>query len=73
MALNPTTNMFEEITPNLLGDLLRPNGEPVPKHWLVLTMGELVTIKGQTFKVAYIGETAILLEPMKPIILGEED
>lgn len=45
-------------------DSLRPNGKPVPKHWTQFQVGELVTIKDYTFKVAYIGETAILLEPV---------
>jgi len=46
--------------------LLRPNGTPVPKHWTVFTIGELVDIKGYTFRVAYIGETNILFEPVSP-------
>jgi len=53
------------------GQLLRPNGEPVPKHWTQFTAGENVDIKGCTFKVAYIGETSILFEPVGPIIVGE--
>jgi len=44
--------------------LLRPNGEPVPPHWCVLTVGETIVIKNYTFKICYIGETSILLEPM---------
>jgi hypothetical protein len=43
--------------------LLRPNGEPVPQHWTQFQVGEYVVVKNYTFKVAYIGETAILLEP----------
>jgi hypothetical protein len=44
--------------------LLRPDGSPVPKTWTVFSLGELVEIKGYTFKVAYIGETSILFEPI---------
>lgn len=44
--------------------LLRPNGEPVPPHWCVLTVGETIVIKNYTFKICYIGETSILLEPV---------
>lgn len=44
--------------------LLRPNGEPVPQHWTQFQVGECVVIKNYTFKVAYIGETAILFEPV---------
>jgi len=48
----------------ITGQLLRPNGEPVPKHWAVFAIDELVEIKGNTFKVKYIGETSILFEPV---------
>jgi hypothetical protein len=44
--------------------LLRQNGEPVPQHWTQFQVGECVVIKNYTFKVAYIGETAILFEPI---------
>jgi len=44
--------------------LLRPDGSPVPKTWTVFSLGELVEIKGYTFRVAYIGETSILFEPI---------
>ena len=46
--------------------LLRPDGSPVPIHWSVFKVGELVTIKDYTFRVAYIGESNILFEPVKP-------
>ena len=46
--------------------LLRPNGTPVPIHWSVFKVGELVVIKDYTFRVAYIGESNILFEPVKP-------
>lgn len=52
--------------------LLRPNGEPVPQHWTQFQVGELVAIKNYTFKVAYIGETAILFEPVGIPDLGVE-
>ena len=48
--------------------LVRPNGEPVPEHWTTFQLGELVVIKSYTFRVAYIGETSILFEPV-----GEAD
>jgi hypothetical protein len=44
--------------------LLRPKGEPVPQHWTQFQIGECVVIKNYTFQVAYIGETAILFEPV---------
>ena len=55
------------------GTLFRPNGEPVPKTWTVFEMGENVVIKNYTFKVAYIGETSVLFEPVGPVILGNNE
>jgi hypothetical protein len=53
------------------GVLLRPDGSSVPKHWSVFTVGEDVIIKDYTFRVAYIGETSILFEPVGlPVIDG---
>lgn len=52
--------------------LMRPNGEPVPEHWTQFKVGECVVIKGYTFKVAYLGETAILFEPISIPDLGEK-
>ncbi len=82
MALNPETNKFESLTQipedeflsrigKLSGDfvnLVRPNGSLVPRHWLVFVVGEKVVIKDHTFKVAYIGESNILFEPVSPVI-----
>jgi len=51
--------------------LVRPNGEPVPDHWPIFTVGELVTVKNYTFKVAYIGESTLLLEPTGPLLVGD--
>lgn len=51
--------------------LLRLNGEPVPQHWTQFKIGEIVTIKNYSFRVAYIGETAILFEPVGPIVVGK--
>lgn len=77
--MNPETNRFEPLTPEVigkfeerLGKLLRPNGEAVPDHWTQFYLDELVAIKGYTFKVKYIGETSILFEPVAPIIVGEK-
>lgn len=46
--------------------LIRPDGSPVPSHWATFALDELVVIKGYTFRVKYIGESAILFEPVKP-------
>lgn len=78
--MNPETNRFEPLSPSIeelknqfldLSSLVRPDGSPVPKHWSVFTVGENVVIKDYTFRVAYVGETAILFEPVGPPILGQ--
>jgi ribonuclease BN (tRNA processing enzyme) len=53
--------------------LVRPNGQPVPETWTQFQTGETVVIKNYTFKVAYIGETAILFEPVGPVLVGQEE
>lgn len=55
----------------LHGSLLRPDGSPVPKHWTVFRVGEEVAIKDYTFRVAYIGETVILFEPVGVPVIGD--
>jgi len=82
--MNPDTNRFEPLTDALeaeekeclesIGErlgLFRPDGSPVPKHWSVFQVGEQVVIKDYTFEVKYIGETAILFEPVGPVVLNE--
>jgi hypothetical protein len=72
--MNPYTNKFEFLTPVLdpkLGkQLLRPNGEPVPEHWMVFRQGELVVLKNYTFKVAYMNEGTLVLEPAGTVLVG---
>ena len=53
------------------GGLVRPNGEPVPKHWSVFAVGEQVVIKDYTFEVVDISEDRILLKPIGLPIVGE--
>lgn len=53
------------------GQLYRPNGEPVPKHWSVFTVGETYVINNYTFRCMYIGETSILFEPVGSEIVGK--
>lgn len=78
MGLNPETNRIEpckEAEGDLrmkleklqgMTTLIRPNGEPVPKTWTTFEIGELVEIKGSTFRCAYIGETTVLFETVNP-------
>ena len=84
--MNPNTNRFEELgmmkelfkspkeseLQQKLDDLLRPNGEPVPKHWSVFTVGDNYVINNYTFKCVYVGETSILFEPVGIVTIGEE-
>jgi hypothetical protein len=76
--MNPDSNKFEPVyarddektteepVKNEPVGLLRADGTPVPKHWSVFKVGEHVVIKDYTFEVKYIGETAILFEPVGP-------
>ena len=77
MAVNPETGQIEMLQ-RVLGEytdpfarhlgLLRPNGKPVPAHWSVFTVGQLVEVEGCTMKVAHINESGVLLEPVSPIV-----
>jgi len=85
--MNPETNRFEKLIEDEMSKgtvedpggltipglpaLFRPNGKPVPKHWTVLTVGQNVVVENYTFKVAHIGESHVLLEPVGPVILGK--
>ena len=64
---------FNSIADEFYPNLLRPNGKLVPKTWTIFSMGEEVVIKDYTFKVAYIGETSILFEPVGPIVIEVDD
>lgn len=60
---------FQQMIKGKHAGLVRPDGTGVPKHWTVFAQDELVVIKDYTFKVAYIGETSILFEPVGPVIV----
>ena len=75
--MNPETNKFEKLIEEtdqvkeiqsqidrLSGELYRPNGEKVPKHWSLFQVGENYIINNYTFQCKYIGETSILFEPV---------
>lgn len=70
--MNPESNKFEALKADEFGALLRPDGRPVPKHWATFQLGEEVVIKGYTFRVAYIGEAALLFEPVAIAVVGED-
>lgn len=52
--------------------LYRPDGRSVPEHWSVFKVGEHIVIKNYTFKVAHIGESHILFEPVGPVLLDTD-
>lgn len=56
---------------NRTAQLLRANGEPVPKHWSIFRVGEHVVLKDYTFKIAYMNDGTLILEPVAPVIVGE--
>jgi len=64
LTVAPEAEALETKLAQIQGQLFRPNGKPVPKHWAVFTVGELVTVKDHTFKVAYMNDGALLLEPV---------
>ncbi|MCK9567578.1 hypothetical protein M0R72_01350 [Candidatus Pacearchaeota archaeon] len=51
--------------------LIRPDGSKVPKHWAIFQVGELVVLKDYTFKIAYMNDGTIILEPVGPIEVGK--
>lgn len=61
---------LEEQAKALQGELVRPNGEPVPKHWSVFRQDEKIVVKGYTFKVAYLNDSCVVLEPVGPYLVG---
>jgi hypothetical protein len=86
--MNPDTNKFEPLSEGVrklvekldyanperavYPDIIRPNGEPVPKHWTVLTVGQDVVVENYTFTVAHIGESHLLLEPKGSVVIGKD-
>lgn len=84
--MNPDTNRLEAIK-EVFGDksiigslqqlqglaskLVRPDGSEVPKHWAIFKVGELVVLKDYTFKIGYMNEGTIILEPVGPIEVGK--
>jgi len=80
--MNPEINKFEMLDPIVeednkrlekeFGRLLRPNGEPVPKHWSIFRVDENYVINNYTFRCKYIGETSILFEPIGIVEIGKE-
>ena len=53
------------------GQLVRPNGEPIPEHWSTYKVDEEVVIKRYRWRVAHIGERHLLLEPVGPVLINK--
>lgn len=68
--MNPETKRFEHLTQSPLGQLLRPDGTPVPSHWAVFKADEIVTIKNYDFKILHVGDDTLLLKPVGPHLIG---
>lgn len=56
----------QDLTTEARSKLVRTDGSPVPDHWAIFTAGELVVVKGHTFRVAHMNECTLVLEPVKP-------
>jgi len=56
-------DLVKNASKTLQKKLVRANGEPVPRHWPILRVGELVTVKDITMKVVHINECTLVLEP----------
>lgn len=67
--LHSYTNNVNQLLKDNEPKLLRPDGTEVPDHWTQFRIDEHVVIKDYTFKVAYIGETAILFEPVGQVLI----
>ena len=61
--MNPETNKMEPLKAQL-GELVRPDGSPVPKNWSIFKEGETFVLNNYTFRLAHIGESYIVLEPV---------
>lgn len=84
MAMNPDTNKMEELAlAQVIAQaepaggfvpvqLVRPDGSPVPEHWSKYKVGEEVAVNGYRWAVAHLGEKHMLLEPLGPVLVGEE-
>jgi hypothetical protein len=55
------------------GQLVRADGSPIPDHWPIFKVDEKLVIKNYTFRVAYINETTLVLEPTGPLLVGAKE
>lgn len=66
---NPEGNRFEPIDPELLKKFVSGQGltptETTQRDWTRFQEGETVDLKGISFKVHEVGESRIVLKPIK--------
>jgi len=68
--MNPDTGRFEHIHPELAAKFADQSAILTPqerkmREWTQFQEGEEVTLKGITFRVHEIGETRLVLKPIK--------
>ena len=47
-------------------DFVKPDGSPIPKEAIIFKVGELIDIKGYTYRLVYLNEKTLIFEPVKP-------
>ena len=47
-------------------DLVKLDGSPIPKSAIIFKIGELIEIKGYTYRLAYMNENTLVSEPVRP-------
>lgn len=62
-------SLFSEVEK---GGLVRADGSAVPAHWSTFKVDEHVVVKDYTFKVAYLNETTLVLEPVGPLLVDAD-
>lgn len=61
-------NTILEVHPN---HLIKPNGTPISHHLTNFRVDEQVVIKDYTYRVACVGDGYLVVEPVGPVILGQ--
>jgi len=82
--MNPETNRFEEVHPNVesaleqfakkmpdMSGYVRHDGSDVPKGYPIFGIGEEFQLKGYRFKVKTIKEDEITFEPIGPVPISK--
>ena len=80
MAIDPETNKIHPCgvpssamalklaeMENVYSGIVQANGKPVPSHWTILKVDEKIVVSNYTFRVAYMNESCVVLEPVSPL------